>query len=114
MSRKNVLLPYQVLTAQSLLAPFSSNETYIDWLDNIGITLDVVTADIVGQFFIQGTVNGTSWFDMDVQPTLLVSGANTKMILNLNQVPFHKVRIRFEVTSGTSGTVDAWIMSKML
>ena len=114
MSRKNVAQPYQIINSQSLLAPFTSVDTTITWLDNVGITLDVVTTDVIGEFFVQGTIDGVTWFDLDVQPTLTVAGANTKMILDLNQLPFHKVRIRFEFTSGTSGTVDAWIMSKML
>jgi len=112
-SRKNTIAPFHLVSSQSLLADFESQDTNILFQDNIGITFNVTTSDVNGQFYVQ-VYDGADWFDLEVSPDITVSGASAKMVCYLNQLPFQKIRVRFEFTSGTSGSVDVWLTSKMI
>lgn len=113
MSRKNAILPFHLVSAQSLLADFESQETNIQFQDNVGITFSTSGSDVTGQFYVQ-VFDGVDWFDIEVSPDITISGADAKMVCYLNQLPFQKIRVRFEFGSGTAGTVDVWLTSKMI
>lgn len=119
---KNFLSPVKRLTSQSLAAGFSSTPTDIRYLDNVSIQLNTTTANAVGTFSVEGSLdyqkgqddasaaaNSGTWVTIVSAPPL--AGANVNTLLDLNQLSFPYVRVTYTRTSGT-GTVDMYISAK--
>ena len=117
MSRKNVITAYKILDAESLAANFESNVTNIEYLDNVGIQIvtDSVT-DNTGQFSIQVSNDNVTFEDITVTPTIsALADTDTQIFVNLNQLPFSYVRIKFAAAGGTpDGTATAFLTAKEL
>lgn len=130
MARKNTL-QYQLLTTQSLSANFTSPVTSITYLDNLSYQINVTTTNSTGTFTIQGStdyeislptstvINPGNWCDLPLASTAgvaspTVAAANDVIIVDMNQLPFVAIRIKY--TSGTAGTgtVDIWISAKQI
>lgn len=125
MSRKNVLLPFKVETAHSLAASFNTSPTIITFTDNIGYQINATTANAVGTFSVQGSVDYQpataqspgvtgNWVDLSLgggTPTL--ASANDSIIINLSMLPFNAVRLAYTRTSGT-GSADVYVMHKQV
>jgi len=125
MARKDVVI-YQLESARSLGATFNTNPTLIRYLDNISYQINATTSDAVGVFSVQVSldykideltnvvVNPGNWIDLTLAggvPTL--ASANDNIIINLNQLPFNAVRLRYVRSSGT-GTASIYIMARQL
>lgn len=110
MTRKRVLTPYRLVTNGSLGADFYSPASTVTYDDNVGYQVKY-TGDAIGQFYIQGTINGEDWEDLELSAEIPVEGAPGSFVVNLNQIPYYQLRLRFSHTSGT-GTLQAWIMTK--
>jgi hypothetical protein len=114
--RKNVLLPFKLLDSVSLAASFSSEPVTIQYLDNIGITLQCtgITAN-TGSFRIECSVDGDLWVDIGVTPSISLANTNDNIIINLSQLPFSKLRVAFTPAGSTpNGVVVGYITGKML
>lgn len=121
MSRKNALTPIVLESSHSLSATFSTAPTVIDWLDNLVYQIIVTTTDSIGTFSVQASLdyvpagqtssapNAGTWTDLTLGGgTPTVNAANDSIIINLNQLPFHAIRLTY--TAGTAGTGVAKIL----
>lgn len=120
--RKNVILPFHLVSATSMAADITSIPTNGTFQDNVGIQVKWVSSDGVGVISIQGSINavvnqaGTlvsgDWYDLTFNPVLTQPNSNSGgYLINLNQVPYNFIRVKYTRTSGT-GTFDAWITEK--
>lgn len=112
MSRKRVLTPYRLVTDGSLAADFYSPASVVSYDDNVGYQVKY-SGDPTGQFYVQGTINGSDWEDLALNSDILVSATPGSFVINLNQIPYFQLRIRFARTSGT-GLVQIWVMTKTI
>lgn len=110
MSRKRVLTPYRLVTDGSLSADFFSPASTVSYDDNVGYQVKY-SGNPTGQFFVQGTINGVDWEDLELSAEILAAAVPGSFVINLNQIPYYQLRLRFDRTSGT-GLVQAWIMTK--
>lgn len=125
-SRKNVLAPVQIGTAQSLAASFNSPATIIDYLDNAAYQINVTTTNSTGSFSVQASLdyeqgNGLenartgNWVTLTLGGgTPSVSGANDNIMIYLNQLPYRAIRLAYTSTVAGTGTANIFVMSKMV
>ena len=110
-----VTKPFKILDAQALSASFQSASMQTGWVDNIGIQLNVTTSANTGQFAIQGSNDNTNWANVTVSPSIpALAGANTVILVNINQWPFEYIRIGFTLGTRTNGSVTAWVKEKSI
>ena len=110
MSRKNVTLPYRLISDVTIDENYTSSPTNIRYLDNVGIEL-VWTGTPTGTFYIEGTVSGNTWQALDFGSAVSAVGAEGSHLLNINQCPYDQLRISYIATSGT-GTLNGYIIAK--
>ena len=110
--RKNVLLPERIANATSMGADITTADTTISYTDVVGYHL-TWTGTPTGVFEVQATVNGTDWQALSLSPTPQATGAAGGTLISLNQIPYNKVRVFYDRTSGT-GNLTVWIMTKQL
>lgn len=123
MSRKNVLLPHEIIPAgTSAATDVTSDVTNIQYLDNIGLQVDLASADLVGTLKVevsanyqrdaQGNVlNAGTWITQTSQA--IAAGQPASTYFDLNQLSAPWVRLVWDRDSGT-GTIAAVITGKML
>lgn len=128
MSRKNVLAPELIASAQSLVATFNSTPTMIPFLDNCAYQINITTTNSIGVFQVQGSVdyvqqtplnrgNAGNWVPLTLGGSTanpVANAANDTIIINLNQVPFNALRIAYISSTPGTGTADIYFMSKMI
>ena len=110
--RKNVLLPYLVLNGGDMSGDITTADTTVTNTDVVGYHL-TWTGTPTGVFEVQATVNGTDWQALSLSPTPQATGAAGGTLISLNQIPYNKVRVFYDRTSG-SGSLTVWIMTKQL
>lgn len=126
MARKDVLTPYRIATAQSLATSFTTSPTTVTYTDNCGYQINVTTSNSTGTFFVQGSLdyavdpttnvvkNAGSWTDLVLSGTPTVAAANDTILLDLNQLPYNAIRLRYASTVAGTGTADIYIMTKQV
>jgi hypothetical protein len=112
MSRKNILEPYKVITDGDMSGDITSIETKVLNLDNIGIQI-VATGTPTGNFTVEATIDEVTFTELTNIGTFALSGAGGSFIINLNQLPFHSIRVKWNDTSGT-GVVNVTVLAKMI
>lgn len=125
MARKDILV-HKILTDQSLAADFVTDPTVINYLDNIAYQINVLTSDSTGTFIVQASVdykvstpgtqiaNPGNWVDLPLSGTPVVSGADDSILINLNQLPFSAVRLKYVSDTAGTGTCEAYIEAKQI
>jgi hypothetical protein len=119
--RKNELSSYPIFSAQSAATNFDnfSKPTNVTWLDNAGITVQwtgspvgtlevYVSNDNAGPFPNYPVAN---WQKLDFGAPIVIDGTNTNLLINMNQLPFNWLAMKYVSTSGT-GTLSAQLTSK--
>lgn len=115
MSRKLVLAPIVLESSKSLAASFFSPATVLDFQDNVLYQIDVTTSDSEGEFAVQVsqdyqppngqvTANAGTWVDLPISGTPSVNAANDNILISLNQVPFHAMRLKYTQSVAGTGT----------
>lgn len=124
MSRKQVLFTQPIATGPlvpvvtnplapvSLAAAFSTAPTTVNFQDNIAYQMDVTTTNSTGNFFLQGSLNGTTWADL--LPCGTVAAANDVIVVNANQIPYTQVRLRYQPATAGTGTVSILLMARTI
>lgn len=110
MALKNIIKPYKLMDAVTMAADATSNAVDVKYSDNVGIQL-VWTGTPVGNFYVQGTIDDTTWTALDFGSIPTSGGAAGDHLLNMNNLPYRKIRVFFDRTSGT-GALTAWVMAK--
>jgi hypothetical protein len=120
MSRKNVLLKKQIITAGDLSqATVASSVIGIKYLDNVSIQCNLTGAP-VGSLAIQTSTD----HDEDDKGNVLAAGnfvsytsasisASGNVVFDLNQVAAPFVKILYTKSSGT-GAINAFVFGKMV
>ncbi len=123
--RKNALTKYQIVTAgDQSQATVASTVTTIEFMDNIGIQVNILTGTASGTFDVQVSadhveINGNvktigNWISIGSPYTATVtSGSPANIYFDLNQLSSPYVRLLWTKSSGT-GTFDAFICGKMI
>lgn len=129
MAGKNLEV-YPVISSGSMSGSLTSSITCIKRMDNIGLVL-VATGTPEGTVIVEcssdfrtnsdGTdgsvINAGSWFPLNVLDTTgaspAFSGAAKTIGIDLNQIPFPFIRVRYVRSSGT-GTLNAYISAKSI
>jgi hypothetical protein len=101
----------------------TSTVSNIEFYDNIGL-LFVYSGTPTGEFFVEGSINHVqdqngnvttvgNWVPIDLDPSAVASGAAGEILIDLNQLSFPWLRVRYARSSGT-GTLDVYISGKSL
>lgn len=125
MSRKNVLEPVQINTAQSLAANFTTTPTIISQGDNVGYQIDIATTNSVGTFAVEvsmdyqqagpwGPARAGNWSALQLSGSTApsVSSANDVINISLNMPPFKAVRLAYTSSVAGTGTADIFVSYK--
>lgn len=116
--RKNALNKFKIVTQGNMaLASVTSAITNIQFLDNIGIQVDVTTGSPTGVFTIEISANydpntgSGNW--VVITSASVTTGTPGDTYFDLNQLSAPWVRLVYTRTSGT-GNFDATIVGKMI
>lgn len=123
-SGKNVLKPVVIANSQSLSASFTSTATVIQYLDNVAYQINVTTSNSTGTFTVQGSLDyvpntpltapavAGNWVDLSLSANPTVAGANDTILINLNQVPYTAIRLKYVASVSGTGTCKIIIAAK--
>ncbi len=121
------VLRSRLLSAQSLSADFTITPTMIKYLDNIAYQINVTTSNSIGTFVVQGSLdyntdstgtNAGNWIDLPLGgpntgvPT--VNAANDLIMIDMNQLPFNAIRLKYVKGTAGTGTCDIWLVGKQV
>jgi len=124
---KEITQQYQNIVSQSMTgtATITSAVTDIRFKDSVSIQLQW-TGTPVGTFYIEGSVdhfpvamqsngipNAGTWIPIALSIPLTATGSESQALLDLNQLSFPYIRVRYVNTSGT-GTLNGFIFGKSL
>lgn len=109
--RKNVTEPFKFFDAADMSGNLTSIVSDVSHLDNMGVAL-VWTGTPVGTFSFEAQVGVSPWQDIGLTG-ITTTGAAGEHVVNLNQLPFNRIRIVYTATSGT-GSLTAYGVVKMV
>lgn len=109
--QKNVLLPHRLEEAKSLATAFTSTITDIPYLDNLGVQINVTTTNSTGTFTIETSIDKVSWVTLPVG-TISVAAATDQFFVNMNNLPFQSIRVKYVPTIAGTGVCDIYVMGK--
>jgi hypothetical protein len=112
MALKNVIKPYHLMTDGDMSGNLTSNTVDVTYSDNVGIQL-TWTGAAVGTFAVEGTVDESNWSSLSFSSTPSASGGGDTHLLNLNNLPYKRIRVKYTRTSST-GTLQVWVMAKTM
>lgn len=119
MSGKKALLPYKLVDAESMGATVTSDPTNVQYLDNIGLQV-TATGTPTGTISVEATASSedprdgsaAQWDELTFDPVLpAIAGAPISFLINLNQIPFSRIRVVYTRTSGT-GVLNVTVAGK--
>lgn len=114
MARKNSFTS-RLNAATSLAASFTTAPTMVNYEDNIAYQINVTTSNSTGAFSVEASLDYSpggptenaavsgNWVQLNLaggNPT--VAAANDSILVDLNQLPYKAVRLKY--TAGTAGT----------
>lgn len=123
--RKDSLVKFQIVSAgDQSQATVASSITNIQYMDNLGIQVNIATGTASGTFDVQVSadhfeVNGNvvvvgNWVSIGSQyQATVTSGSPANIYFDLNQLSAPYIRLLWTKSSGT-GTFNAFIVGKML
>ena len=117
---KNFLNSYSILNNVLMTGNQTSGAVQVPYLDNIGLQAVWTGTTPVGALVVECTEDDTTntlitstWTALDFGSAISVSGNSGNHIINMNQLPYKAVRVRYVFTSGT-GNITVKITAKML
>jgi hypothetical protein len=112
MALKNIIKPYHLMVDGDMSGNLTSSSVDVTYTDNVGFQLSF-TGTPTGEFACEGTIDEVNWSTLTFSsPPQAVGSADTHL-LNINQIPYKKLRVTYTRTSG-SGTLNVHVMSKGL
>jgi hypothetical protein len=109
--RRNTHSPFHFIVAGDLSADYTSPQTNILYLDNVAVQL-IWTGTPTGSFYVQVSLDGSTWNNLILNPTPAAAGSADSVGLDINQLSFAYMRIKYVSGSGT-GTLQGYISAKM-
>ena len=127
MSRKNTVVA-QIAVNQSLASSFTTIPTIVRYLDNCSYQINIATTDSTGTFSLQASndyfveesscnapVNAGNWIDLTLSGgTPTVAATNDNIIINLNQLPFYAIRLKYTPSTTGTGTCSIYTVDKSI
>ncbi len=110
--RKNFAPAFKVVSDGDMSGQVIGTESTINWLDNAGYQVKW-DGDPVGEFYVDATINDEDWEALDFGSAIVAAGVPGSFLINMNQLPYLKIRLRYEATSG-DGALNAWVAAKMV
>jgi len=107
---KRILQTYSMITDGDMSGDITGTAVNIQNLDNLAIQL-VFTGTPTGTFSVQGSVDNSTYIDVTLSPSPVASGSGDSILINMNNVAFTWIRVKYNRTSGT-GTLNANIVAK--
>jgi len=123
-ARKTVLIPFKLVSGQSMASTVTSAAVNVQYLDNIAFQA-IFTGTPTGTFSVQvsldhqenfvgtGVVTPGTWTNLTLSPVPAATGAAGSVVIDLNQISAPWVRLVYTPTSGT-GTLNAYVSGKQL
>ena len=108
MSRKNVVLPYQLFTDADVSLDQLSDAVNVQYLDNAGIQVKF-TGTPTGVFEVLASINGVDYESLVFAST--ITTAQDSFLINMQQLPYVWFKLSYIASSG-SGTLNAWTSVK--
>lgn len=108
--RQIIVNPTLLVNQQDLSTDWASAATEVLSLHNIGLHI-IWEGTPEGTFFVQGSINGKNFDDLDIAPAILAESDDGATLINLTSFPFSYLRIRYQRISGT-GTCDVHFMGR--
>lgn len=112
MALKNIIKPFHLMVDGDMSGNLTSDSVDVTYTDNVGFQLSF-TGTPSGEFACEGTIDEVSWSELTFSSTPQATGSADTHLLNVNQIPYKKLRITYTRTSGT-GTLNVYVMSKGL
>jgi hypothetical protein len=113
MGRKNAHT-WKPFDAVSAATDQTSDATDVQYADNIGFVV-TWTGSPVGELFVDVSndkeAEPTNWSPLDFGSDILIPGSDTSHTINLQFLPYSKIRVRYIRTSGT-GTLTVAMTTK--
>lgn len=119
MGRKNVIVPYKIIDDGSMATDITSDVTGIQYMDNASIIVSWSGTAPVGELqvevanVVKDDPDATIWSVLEFGTTIPVSGATGQHTLNMSNLTFSALRLKYLRTSG-SGTMNAILTSKVV
>lgn len=123
MSRKNVLKPVLIASAQSLAVSFNSAPTVIEQGDNVGYQINISGGASTGTIAVQvsmdyervpqdASADAGTWSDLALSGIPTLTGSADIINITLNQPPFKAIRLAYTSDVAGTGTADIYISYK--
>lgn len=115
MGRKNTH-NWAIIDSEDMSADITSDSTDVTNTDNIGIIVSWTGTSPVGELFVQvSNDNGTptTWVNLDFGAAINISGNSGSHDISINQLPYSKLRLFYNRTSG-SGSLVARLTQKQV
>ena len=119
MGRKNVIVPYKIIDDGDMSGSLTSVITDVQFQDNVGIIVSwsgttpvgTLTVEVANQ--VKDDPDSLIWDELDFGATISVSGNTGQHSLNIQSLPYTKIRLKYNRASGT-GTLNAILTSKVV
>jgi hypothetical protein len=112
--RKTVLQNYKAIDAVSMAADITSPSTNIQYMDNITVQLVFNGASAAGQFIIEGSADDVHFTALDITPGMFASDPDGSILVDMNNLSFSHIRIKYLHQAGDSGSLTAFIEGKSI
>lgn len=96
-------LTWTLLNVTGAASVQTSDEFRITYLDNVGIHViwSNGASTPTGDLFVEASLDGETWEDLDISPQPSISGNSGDHLISLTNVPFDKLRVRWDRTAGS-------------
>jgi hypothetical protein len=118
LGRKNVTKPYKLLDAVSMASNQTSTVINTEYWDNVGFLVNWTGASGTGEIFVDVSndkdESPSNWVELDFGNPISITGASGSHIININQLPFAKMRLRYSELTTAAGSLTVTLVSKQL
>lgn len=113
MARKHLIYSYQFFDGSPVTVTAESNATVVAQLDYSSVYITWDTSDLVGTVeFLAKNGDNSDFYALDFGSAINITGASGSHQIVFSEMPFTDLKMRVNVTGGSSGNVSAVITAK--
>lgn len=101
----------QFISSGNIASDFTSEVIDVQNFKRLGIELVGTTSDVNGTMYIQASVSRSNYDDL-TDLNLTVAAANFTQVYDIDVSGFASIRVFFDQSSGSTGTLNGWYMIK--
>jgi hypothetical protein len=115
MSRRTVLLKKHLYTGTAVGADTTTDACDVTQFDNVGIQINWAngTSTPAGPITILASIDGVNYGILSSVPTSAISGASGSILIDLNQISFGGIKVRWARTTGAAD-LDVYVQGRAL